>query len=282
MGMFDFIGDIFGGGGGDQQQPQIMSTQDLINQTYGTLQSTIPGVTAYNQALQPLFTGLQLSSENQVFGPAANQLQQGTYQSILDQLNMGESLSPELTADITRKLLESGSTTGFGASPGGIGNIILQTALEGERRGQMRRNEALGAVNLLPSSRYQFQPQGLFTPQQIAGDIRGVQAAEQEAAAFAAAQQEQEFNQLFSTGLQIAGTVAGGIFGGGLPGAMAGGALGSIAGQALFPTTSGSGSTQAFTSTLSGFGGFGSPPLGEPGGFPTPPSGSNIDYNLKF
>lgn len=252
MAFFDDIMGIFGGGG-DVQQPQIMSTQDVINQTYGTLQGALPGFTAYNQALQPVMTGLQLANQNQIFGPAANQLQQGTYQSILDQLNLGESLSPELTADITRKLLESGSATGFGASPGGVGNIILQTALEGERRGQMRRNEALGAIGMLPTSSYQYQPQGLFNANDIFGDIRGVQAAEQEAAAMAAAQQQQEFNQLFSTGLQIAGTVAGGIFGGGIPGAIAGGTLGGIAGQAL--TGQAPQGVGAFTSILGGIGG---------------------------
>lgn len=228
MGLFDSILGVFGGGGGGEV-PQVMSTQDLLNQTYGALQSTVPGVLAYNQALAPGLTDIQLGVQNQIYGPAANQLQKNTYQSILDQLSLGSQLPPDVQQQVIQNALQGSSTSGFGVSPGGRGLVAKDLGLTSLDLLNQRQGMALGAVNQLPVSHYMYQPSGFMTPQDIAGDIRGVDAANQENAALASAQQSNAFSNLFKTGLQIAGTVAGGFFGGPL-GAAAGGAVGSAAG----------------------------------------------------
>lgn len=239
MGLFDFVGDIFGGGSA-AAPPQIMSTQDLLGQTYGALQSTVPGVLAYNQALAPGLTDIQLGVQNQIFGPAANKLQQNTYQSILDQLNLGSQLPADVQQQVIQNALQSSGMSGFGVSPGGRGLVARDLGLTSLDLLNQRQNLALGAVNQLPLSHYQYQPSGFMTPQDIAGDIRGVQAQQQQNEAMASAQKSNAFSNLFKTGLQIAGTVAGGFFGGPV-GAMAGGALGTAAGG-LFGGGSGGGS----------------------------------------
>lgn len=227
--MASFLGDLFDSITGQQATPQrtIIPLAEQLAQGGSLLQSQIlPQNIAYNQALAPALADIQLGVQNQIFGPAANQLQRGAYQSVLDQLNLGESLSPELTADINRKLLESGAATGFGATPAGTGNIILQTALEGERRGQMRRNEALGAVGQLPVSRYQapFQDATELISS-LGGQVQQQQAAADELANVTEDIRRKNFSALINTGTKIAGTVAGGIFGG-PGGAMIGGNIG--------------------------------------------------------
>lgn len=220
-----FFDDLFGGGG-DEIQYNALSPAQALEQTYSNLQSTVPGVTAYNKALQPVLTGLQLSNENQIYGPAANTLRQNTYQSILDQLNLGESLSPELTSDITRKLFESGAASGFGASPAGRGNVILQTGLEREARGARRRAEALGATRLLPASSYQYTPQGIIQPETILSDIRGQESIQNQIAM----DNEQNRSATFSNLLNTGATLAGFAFGGPIGGAAASTITGAIGG----------------------------------------------------
>lgn len=265
--MASFLGDLFDSVTGQMATPQrtIIPLSEQLAQGGSLLQSQIlPQNIAYNQALAPAMTDLQLGVQNQIFGPAANQLQRGTYQSILDQLNLGESLSPGLTADINRKLLESGAATGFGATPAGTGNIILQTALEGERRGQMRRNEALGAVGQLPVSRYQFQPQDVTGALLgLSSGVQQEQAARDELANVTEDIRRKNFSALINTGTKIAGMVAGGIFSGGNPMAIqAGGNIGgSLLGSSGVAGMGGGGGT-GFASILSGLQGIGGPQYG--------------------
>lgn len=255
--MASFLDDLIGGFTGQQATPQrtIIPLAEQLAQGGQLLQSQIlPQTIAFNQALAPAMTDLQLGVQNQIFGPAANQLQRGTYQSILDQLNLGESLSPELTADITRKLFESGAATGFGASASGRGNIALQTGLEGERRGQIRRNEALGAVGQLPVSRYQFQPSDISG---VLGDLGG-RVQQQAAAADELANvtediRRKNFSSLMNTGTRLLGTAAGAALGG-PAGASIGGSLGGsiFAGSGVGGPSAGIGDRGPFTSFLSG------------------------------
>ena len=210
-----FFDDLFNSLTGQQATPTYnpLSPQAGLSQAYGIAQGLVPQYASLNQALQPVMTGLQLSNENQIYGPQANTLRQNTYQSILDQLNMGESLSPELTADITRKLFESGAASGFGASDAGRGNVILQTGLEGEARGRARRSDALNATNLLPTSRYSYQPTAMPDVGGIYGDLQQQNAIQNQFENEAEQIRQQNFSSLLNTGGRLLGAVGGGIAG---------------------------------------------------------------------
>lgn len=213
--MANFLNDLFDSVTGQQATPQstIINTNDLLSQAYGTATGQAPNVIAYNQALAPGLMNVQLGVERQ-YDPNAFALRSGTSKSILDQLNLGTSLSPEVQADINRKLLESGSATGFGASPGGLGNVFYQTGLEAEAMGRQRRMDAMGAVSNQRDLNSLYNPNRGFQPQEIAGDIRDVQAAQDNFTNLKENIRRQNFSALLNTGGKILGTVAGGIVGG--------------------------------------------------------------------
>lgn len=228
--MANIFTDTFDAITGQQITPQqtIIPTSDLISQTGALLPQLAGAEIAYNQALAPGIAGVKLGVANQ-FDPSLLALQRQGTAATLAQLGMGESLSPELTADIQRKLLETGSATGFGVSPAGIGNVALQTGLEGEARGIARRAEAQRAATTglgIADSLYQTRsPFGAAPGLTLAGDIRGVQAAQDEMANLKEDIRRQNFSNLLSTGFRIAGGVIGGIYGG-AAGAQAGQAAG--------------------------------------------------------
>lgn len=270
--MADFFGDLFGAVTGQQVAPQqtIIPTSDLFNQSYGTLNSTVaPGLIGFNAALAGVpgaksLTDIGLGVSNQL-DPSILANLRGANKSILDQLNLGSAMSPELQAEITRNLLATNAATGFGASAGGVGNVLYQTASDKERLRQQRQNTALAAG----SSGFQLSKQlynpdiysqlGMSQANALAGDIQQAQAAKDEAANLAEDIRRQNFSSLLNTGGRIAGTVAGGIFGGGA-GAMLGGQIGGslitgsrVAGQQK-PSSGGGG----FLGSLGGlFGGGG-------------------------
>lgn len=257
--MASLFGDLFNSFTGQSAVPtyNALSPQEGLTQAYGIAQGLVPQFASLNQALQPVTTGLQLANENQIYGPQANALRQGTYQSILDQLNLGESLSPELTADITRKLFESGAASGFGASDAGRGNVILQTGLEGEARGRARRAEALGATSILPASRYTYQPVGAPDPNGIYNQLQEQNQIENALSNAQEATRRQNFTNLLNTGTKLIGTAGGAIAGsmiapgiGTVIGAQAGGQIGgSIFGA---PQQTAAGQQGGFNSILQG------------------------------
>lgn len=267
--MADFFGDIFSAVTGQQATPQqtIIPTNELLGQAYGSLSGQVaPGLLAFNQALAPGLTDVQLGVANQI-DPSILANFRGANQSILDQLNLGSSMSPELQAEITRNLLATNAATGFGASAGGVGNVLYQTASDKENLRQSRVRNALGAgTSGLGVSKSFYDPLaytqiGLQQAGGIAQDIRGVQAAKDEAANLAEDIRRQNFSSLLNTGGRIAGTVAGGIFGG-AGGAALGGSIGGnlisgsrVAGRQSQAPSSGGGN---FLSSLMGmFGGGG-------------------------
>lgn len=263
MALFD---DLFNSFTGQQATPVYnpLSPQQGLTQAFGIAQGLVPQYAALNQALQPVQTGLQLSNEAQIYGPQANTLRQNTYQSILDQLNLGESLSPELTADITRKLFESGAASGFGASAAGRGNVILQTGLEGEARGRARRAEALGATNLLPTSRYSYTPTAMPDVGGIYGQLEQQNEIQNQFENQAENIRRSNFTSLLNTGGKLLGMGVGAAFGGPLGASIGGNVGGSLIGG----PSRGIGSQSAgFSSLLSGL--FSSSPGGAMAGQPS-------------
>lgn len=233
-----FLDDLFSSFTNQQAVPQqtIIPTNDLFGRAFGTLNSTVaPGILGFNQALAPGLTDVQLGVTNQL-DPSILSNYRGANQAFLDQLNMGESLSPALSADITRKLLETGAATGYGASPGGIGNVALQTALEGEARGRQRRADALSAGTTgvqLGQKLYdplKYSAMGLNQANALAQDIQGVQAAQDNLANVTENIRRNNFSSLLNTGGRILGMVGGGFIGSAMGnpvgGVQAGGAIG--------------------------------------------------------
>lgn len=254
--MASFFDDLFGSLTGQQAIPtyNALSPQQGLAQAYGIAQGLVPQYAALNQALQPVQTGLQLSNEAQIYGPQANALRQNTYQSILDQLNLGESLSPELQADITRKLFESGAASGFGASNAGRGNVILQTGLEGEARGRARRAEALGATSRLPTSNYMYQPTSIPDVGGIYGQLQEENLIQNQMQNQAEQIRQDNFSSLLNTGGRLLGAAGGAFLGmaGGPMGAVMGAGAGSQIGGSVFGRGQQAGQQGGFNSILQG------------------------------
>lgn len=270
--MANFLGDLFDSITNQQATPQqtIISTNDLLGQGYNTATGLAPQVAALNKAYQPIMTGNQLASENQVFGPAANQVQKGVYQSILDNLNLGNAVPTDLQDLITTNTLQQLGRSGIGSADAGklFGARSLLSA--GLDLGKERRAEALGAANILPSTRFTPPTLGIPDPMQISGMIDQEQAARDNYANLQEDIRRENFSSLINTGGRILGTVAGGIFGGPMGasiGGNIGGSLGGhtgVAGVNTGGSGGGGGGSGGFSSILSGlFGGAGG---GQPGG----------------
>lgn len=262
MGFFD---DLIGGLTGQQSTPQqtIIPTSQLLNQAYGTATNQAGNVQALNAAYQPIITGTQLANENQIYGPAANQVRQGAYQSILNNLNLGNAVPQDLQDLITTNTLQQLGSSGLGASDAGklFGARSLLSA--GLDLGAQRRNEALQATNLLPTSHYQYNPIGIPNVEGIAGMIDQEQAARDNLANIQEQVRQSNFSSLINTGGRILGTVAGGVVGGMMGNPVGGVMAGQAIGGGLFkgggvagygPQQGGGQQSSPFTSLLSGVG----------------------------
>lgn len=265
--MASFFGDLFDSITNQQAAPQqtIIPTTDLLNQSYGMATSFAPQVQALNAAYQPIMTGNQLASENQVFGNAANQVQRGAYQSVLDNLNLGNSVPADLQDLITTNTLQQLGQSGIGTADAGklFGARSLLSA--GLDLGASRRAEAMNAASMLPSSTYRPGTIGIPDVGNIAGMIDEEQAARDDYANRKENIRRENFSNLINTGGRILGTAAGAYFGAmaGDPvgGAQMGGSVGgsllghtSVGGYANNnPATSGGGGGgSGFSSILSG------------------------------
>lgn len=256
-----FLGDTFNAITGQQSVPQqtFIPINEQLNNAYSTATGQIPNFAAYNNALQPVETGLQLNNQSQIFGPAANQLQKNTYQSILDQINLGSQLPADVQQQVIQNALQGSAASGFGVSPGGRGLVAKDLGLTSLDLLNQRQAAALGAVNQLPSSHYQYTPQG-----QAGIDVGGILNAQ---SAYQAQQdnyanlqeniRQKNFSNLLNTGGKILGTVAGGIFGG-AAGAQIGGQIGGSlvqgGGVAGYDQQQSGGGGGGFSSLLSLFG----------------------------
>lgn len=276
-----FLSDLFDSITNQQATPQqtIIPTTDLLNQGYNTATGMAPQVAALNAAYQPIITGNQLASENQVFGGAANQVQRGAYQSILDNLNLGNSVPTELQDLITTNTLQQLGTSGIGTADAGklFGARSLLSA--GLDLGASRRNEALRAAGMLPSSSITPQVQGIPDAMGIANAIQGEQAARDQFANIAENTRRENFSALINTGGRILGMIGGGVAGAFLgnpamgvqAGGAIGGSLGGKTGVAGYGTAqqSGGGGGGGFTSILSGLFNSGGGGMSGNTGFPT-------------
>lgn len=263
-----FFDDLFDSVTNQQATPQstILDPYQTASQGYGMATGLAPQVAALNQAYQPIITGTNLASQNQIFGPAANQLQQGTYQSILDNLNLGNSVSPELQDLITTNTLQQLGTSGIGTADAGklFGARSLLSA--GLDLGAQRRAEALQATGMLPTSRQSLAQMsqgvlGIPNPDDFTNALYAQQAQKDQYANISENIRRENFSNLINTGGRILGTAAGAYFGAmaGNPigGAQAGGAVGgSLLGhtgvggyQSNNPSSQGG---DGFTSILSG------------------------------
>lgn len=257
MAIFDFLGDIFGGGGSSQLQQTIIPTGDLFSQAGAMLPQLAGSEIAYNAALAPGLTDVQLGVERQ-FDPNIAALREATSRSILDELSLGNTVPMELQDLITTNALQQLGTSGVGTSDAGkiFGARSLLSA--GLDLAANRRNEALKAVRTSPLLGQLFQPRQPFgtTPGlTMAEDIRQVQAAQDQFANLQEAQRKSSFTSLLSTGARLLGMAGGAFLGsaGGPIGAIGGAAAGGQLAGSLFGGGGGGGG-----SILSGLGGLGS------------------------
>lgn len=260
--MADFFGDLFDSVTNQQATPQmtILDPAQTAAKGYGIATGLAPQVQAYQSAYQPIITGTQLASENQVFGPAANQLQKGTYQSILDNLNLGNSVPQDLQDLVTTNTLQGLAGSGLGGSNAGrlFGARSLLSA--GLDLGASRRNEALNATRGLTSST--MRPGDQLGPIPQADDYTNALYAEQAQKDQYANIQEnirrENFSNLINTGGRIIGTAAGAYFGAMAGDPVGGAQMGGQVGGSLLGHTSVSGYGNNNPSAQGGGGGGGS------------------------
>lgn len=243
-GPFDFITDLFGQ---TQEVPQqtIIPTSELLNQTYGQLGSALPGQLAYDQRLALGNAGNQLAYEGAI-NPFAAPVRTGAYKSILDNLNLGYSVPQDLQDLITTNTLQSNSMSGLGASQAGdlFGSRSLLSA--GLNLQRQRQQDALDASRGLALTGAGFTPTPSINAGAVAQDIRGAQAATDEAANIARDTELQNKNQAFKSLLRIAGAAIGGV-----GGYFAGNPLGGAQTGAAIGETSAGGSRVAGMSPVS-------------------------------
>lgn len=231
--MADFFSDAFDAITGQQSVPQqtIIPTDQLLQQGYGMLGSTVaPGLVAFNQALAPGLTNVQLGVTNQI-DPSILANLRGGNKSILDQLNLGGALPEDLQNQVITNALEGAAASGFGVGVGGRGLVARDLGLTGLDLIRQRQQDAVaaGTNGMGISSRVynpaQFTTLGAQLGQSAAADIQQVQAARDELANLTEDIRKQNFSSLLNTGGRIAGTVIGGIYGG-AAGAQMGGQIG--------------------------------------------------------
>lgn len=268
--MASFFEDVFDAFTGQKATPQqtLIPTNDLFGQTGQILTGQIaPQTIAYNQALAPALTDIQLGVESQ-YDPNAFALRSAYSKSILDNLGLGTSLPPEIQDLVVKNALEGSAASGFGVSQGGRGLVARDLGLTGLELSQNRRNEALNAVRSQRSLGDLYKPASLYGENAglaIAGDLRDVQAQKDNYANLVEDTRRKNFASLLNTGGRIAGTVIGGIYGGGA-GAQMGGQIGGsvitgsgVAGVNSGNQTSSNSGSQGFSSILNGIFGDGRP-----------------------
>lgn len=264
--MADFFSDVFDAFTGQQAVPQqtIIPTNELMSQTYGALTAAAPGVIAYNQALAPGLTDVQLGVTNQLDPNILANLR-GANASILDQLNLGSSLPADLQNQVITNALEGAAASGFGVGVGGRGLVARDLGLTSLDLIRQRQQDALAAgTSGFNQSRSLYRPDTGFSAEGVSSDLRNVQAAKDELANFTENVRRQNFSALLNTGGRIIGGIVGGIATSGSPqgietGKAVGGSIfggSGVAGQAKLGNASGGG--QGGMSMLSGlFGGGG-------------------------
>lgn len=288
MAIFDFLGDIFGGGGGGSPgfQPTFLSTGDLFSQAGGMLPQLAGSEVAYNAALAGIpgatsIPDVQLGVQEQIYGPAANQLQQETYQSVLDELRLGSSISPEMQDFVTQQTLQQLGSSGIGTADAGkiFGARSLLDVLP--RILQDRQDRALGAVKALPTLEKLFptrQPFGDTAGLTLAQDIGNTQAAKNNFGMLQERERKSSFTSLLSTGARLLGMAGGGFLG------SAGGPLGTLAGITAGGEIAGSifggGQQRGGGSILEGLGGLiGGPSRGIGSQSPSGSFNPTLDFN---
>lgn len=277
-----FFDDLINAVTGQQSAPQqtIIPTADLLNQSYATFAGAVPGYLAGQQPLATGLTDIQLGVANQL-DPSILANYRGANQSILDQLNLGTNMSPELQAEITRGLLSTNAASGFGASAGGVGNILYQTAIDKQNLLRQRQQDALsagsGGLGIAGSFYNPTNPIGVDS---IAGMLDQEQAARDNLANITENIRQKNFSNFLSTGLKIAGGIAAAIPTGG-----AGFGLGASIGGSLIPGGGVAGFNQpqssGFSSLLSGLSGIGGPQYGIGAGSQYPGANNQVMTSVK-
>lgn len=228
-----FFDDLFDSVTGQSVAPQstIIPTNELLGQSFGSLNSQVaPGLLAWNQALAPGLTDVQLGVANQL-DPSILANFRGANKSILDQLNLGGTLDQELQNQVVTNALEGNAASGFGVGVGGRGLVARDLGLTSMDLLRRRQQDALASgTSGMGVSKGLYDPLsysqlGLGAASGIAENIQQVQAAKDEAANMAEDIRRQNFSSLLNTGGRILGTVVGGVYGG-PGGAVMGGNIG--------------------------------------------------------
>lgn len=224
----DMFGSLFGGGGGGGGgggangafRFKPISTQDLFSQAGGMLPQLAGYEVAYNQALQPGLTGVQLNAEQQI-APGTFDLRRDALAARQRDLDLGYRLPPELLDLVTTNALQGLTSSGAGASNLGMLFGARSLAGAGLDRGEARIANALAASQFRPDYFTPRQPFGSDPGLSIAADIRGVEKfgadldfLNQERAAASSQKQSDTFTSLLGTAASMYGSGGGGMGGG--------------------------------------------------------------------
>lgn len=152
--------------------------QDVPDQKYlsgsdvaGSVAAAAPGVgaanLAYNQAMAPGMARLNRQVED-IYDPNQGGLREATTKSILDQLNLGGQLPPDVQEAVLRAGFEKGAAGGLGGSLAGrnlVGRDLGLTSLDLLNK---RIGTAAGYTRSAPRPNELYQPQTTgFTPADV-------------------------------------------------------------------------------------------------------------------
>lgn len=185
MGMFDFIGDLFGGndsnpgliGGALGQQVLPGLNTVAPGQYMSTLAQYAPQAANinldYNKILGPGYANLYNQVED-IYDPKQRALRSATTNSILDELNLGGSLSPETVKQVQQKSLQTSGASGFrGGSPIGLGLVARDLGQTMEDLRNKRQAMAAGYVRSAPKGNQIFQAESVANPADAANLLVG-------------------------------------------------------------------------------------------------------------
>lgn len=261
MAGFDFLGGMLGQR--DIPEYRAVSPEQKVAAMRGSVGPLADVNIAWNNRLAPAYARNSNVVED-IYDPTQRPLREATSKSILDELNLGGSLSQDDQDMVIQKALQGNVASGFGVSPGGRGLVARDLGLRAQDLRDKRIGTAANYTLATPKGYQMYQPQTITDPTDVANWMSEDAANENSYNTFSSLLQSQNDKNAAGGILGMAGSIFGGIGGmtgggtggGGIGGIMGGGGGGGAAAGGI----GGSGGQGGFGGLFGGlFGGGGTP-----------------------
>lgn len=212
------MANILAGLLGQQRIPEFSNPtfSDVISQIRGQLADSTALELDYNHRMAAPLVQIQREAEN-AYDPLQGALREATTSSILNDLNLGGGLPPDVMASILQSGYERGAASGLGGSGSGRSLVARDLGLTSLDLLRNRQDRAASYSRSAPSLDQLYTPTQEFTPGAIAGfntNRNNAQNAYQQLVA--SLKSTNDFNAIntpIQIGSQAAGTAVGAAFG---------------------------------------------------------------------